>query len=65
MYVFMASFNEIHTEGINPQGQGSAVSHNDSSVHGECGMPTFQHQPTISMEWTPEEEAILQEGLVK
>lgn len=37
----------------------------NSSVHGEWGVPTFQHQPSISMEWTNEEQAILEEGLAQ
>ncbi|GER27887.1 hypothetical protein STAS_03622 [Striga asiatica] len=42
-----------------------SASYNGSSVHGEWGMPTFQHQQTISMDWTPEEQALLEEGLCK
>ncbi|CAI9762891.1 unnamed protein product [Fraxinus pennsylvanica] len=47
------------------QSQGS-TSYNGNSVHGlEGAIPTFQHQQTISMDWTPEDQAILEEGLAK
>ncbi|KAI3470165.1 hypothetical protein Pfo_026828 [Paulownia fortunei] len=60
----MASSSGTYKEGSNKQGHGSA-SYNGNSVHGEWGVPTFQHQQTISMDWTPEEQAILEEGLSK
>lgn len=61
----MASSSGTYKEGINKQGHGSAASYNGNSVHGEWGVPTFQHQQTISMDWTPEEQAMLEEGLSK
>ncbi|KAL3641596.1 hypothetical protein CASFOL_012411 [Castilleja foliolosa] len=42
---------------------GSNFNGNNNSVHGEWGVPTFQHQQTISMDWTTEEQALLEEGL--
>lgn len=66
VYALMASSSGTYKEGSNQQGHGSASSYNgNSSVHGEWGVPTFQHQQTISMDWTPEEQAILEEGLAK
>ncbi|KAI3459794.1 hypothetical protein Pfo_016457 [Paulownia fortunei] len=61
----MASSSGTYTEGINQQDHGSAASHNGSSVHGEWGVPTFQHQRAISIDWTPKEQAIFEEGLTK
>ncbi|KAL2506251.1 Protein of unknown function (DUF3755) [Abeliophyllum distichum] len=53
-----------HKDG-SQQGHGS-TSYNGNSVHGlEGGIPTFQHQQTIAMDWTPDEQAILEEGLAK
>ncbi|XP_011091621.1 uncharacterized protein LOC105172002 [Sesamum indicum] len=61
----MASSSGTYKEGSNQQGHGPASPYNGNSVHGEWGMPTFQHQQTISMDWTPEEQTILEEGLAK
>lgn len=64
--VSMASSSGVYKEGVNKQSHGSASSsYNGNSVHGEWGVPTFQHQQTISMDWTPEEQALLEEGLSK
>ncbi|KAK6146327.1 hypothetical protein DH2020_020196 [Rehmannia glutinosa] len=57
----MASSSGAYKEGSNKQGQQGC--YNGNSVHGEWGVPTFQHQQTISMDWTPEEQALLEEGL--
>ncbi|XP_042028274.1 uncharacterized protein LOC121775282 [Salvia splendens] len=60
----MASSSGTYKEGVNKQAHNSvSSSYNGSSVHGEWGVPTFQHQQTISMDWTPEEQALLEEGL--
>ncbi|KAG6393662.1 hypothetical protein SASPL_147907 [Salvia splendens] len=62
----MASSSGTYKEGVNKQAHNSvSSSYNGSSVHGEWGVPTFQHQQTISMDWTPEEQALLEEGLSK
>ncbi|XP_073299621.1 uncharacterized protein [Primulina huaijiensis] len=50
---------------VTQQGHRSVSPYNGGSVNGEWGVPTFQHQQTISMEWTPEEQTMLEEGLVK
>ena len=64
--VMMASSSGTYKEGVNKQAHNSvSSSYNGSSVHGEWGVPTFQHQQTISMDWTPEEQALLEEGLSK
>ncbi|KAL8483004.1 hypothetical protein ACS0TY_025889 [Phlomoides rotata] len=61
----MASSSGAYKEGVNKQ-SASSSSYNGNSVHGgEWGVPTFQHQQTISMDWTPEEQALLEEGLSK
>ncbi|XP_022857964.1 uncharacterized protein LOC111378918 isoform X3 [Olea europaea var. sylvestris] len=60
----MAHMSGTHKDG-SQQSHGS-TSYNGNSVHGmESAIPTFQHQQTISMDWTPEEQAILEEGLAK
>ncbi|KAL3635050.1 hypothetical protein CASFOL_022104 [Castilleja foliolosa] len=68
----MASSSGTYKEGANnnnnnnnklQQGQVSGSNFND--VHGEWGVPTFQHQKTISMDWTSEEQILLEEGLCK
>ncbi|XP_051133516.1 uncharacterized protein LOC127253122 [Andrographis paniculata] len=59
----MASSSGTYREGSN--NHSAASSYNGSSVHGEWGVPTFQHQQTISMDWTPEEQTLLEEGLSK
>ncbi|PIN13105.1 hypothetical protein CDL12_14277 [Handroanthus impetiginosus] len=59
----MASSSGTFKEGSNQQSHGPTSSYNGNSVHGEWGVPTFQHQQTISMDWTPEEQALLEEGL--
>nr|AGL11919.1 DIV and RAD interacting factor 2 [Antirrhinum majus] len=52
------------SSGTYKEQQGSVSSYNNgNNGHGEWGVPTFQHQQTISMEWTPEEQAILENGL--
>lgn len=62
----MASSSGTYKEGINKQAHNSvSSSYNGGSVHGEWGVPTFQHQQTISMDWTPEEQVLLEEGLAK
>ncbi|XP_057771270.1 uncharacterized protein LOC130991192 isoform X3 [Salvia miltiorrhiza] len=62
----MASSSGTFKEGVNKQAHNSvSSSYNGGSVHGEWGVPTFQHQQTISMDWTPEEQALLEEGLAK
>lgn len=68
----MASSSGTFKEGGNSQQSGghasaSGSSYNGTSVHGggEWGVPTFQHQQTISMDWTPEEQNVLEEGLAK
>lgn len=63
----MASSSGTYKDGINKQAHNSvSSSYNGGSVHGgEWGVPTFQHQQTISMDWTPEEQALLEEGLAK
>ncbi|KAH6809225.1 histone H2A deubiquitinase [Perilla frutescens var. frutescens] len=63
----MASSSGTYKEGgINKQGHNSVSSpYNGGSVHGEWGVPTFQHQQTISMDWTPDEQTLLEEGLAK
>lgn len=65
--VVMASSSGVYKEGANKQSHNSASSssYNGNSVHGEWGVPTFQHQQTISMDWTPEEQTLLEEGLSK
>ncbi|CAA0839355.1 Protein of unknown function (DUF3755 [Striga hermonthica] len=55
------TYNEVNCNN-NKKLQGS---YNGSSVNGEWGVPTFQHQQTISMDWSPEEQALLEEGLCK
>ncbi|CAI9777053.1 unnamed protein product [Fraxinus pennsylvanica] len=62
--VLMAHMSGTHKDGCQ-QSHGS-TSYNGNSVHGmEGAIPTFQHQQTISMDWTPEEQALLEEGLAK
>ncbi|KAL3829205.1 hypothetical protein ACJIZ3_018007 [Penstemon smallii] len=66
----MAGSSGSFKEGKNQQSHGSSVSSyngngNGSSVHGEWGVPTFQHQQNISMDWTPEEQSLLEDGLAK
>ncbi|XP_073284251.1 uncharacterized protein [Primulina huaijiensis] len=60
----MASSSGAYKEGTQ-QGHSSVSPYNGSPVSGEWGVPTFQHQQTISMEWTPEEQTMLEEGLAK
>ncbi|XP_073048724.1 uncharacterized protein [Primulina eburnea] len=60
----MASSSGAYKEGTQ-QGHSSVSQYNGSPVSGEWGVPTFQHQQTISMEWTPEEQTMLEEGLAK
>ncbi|XP_073148585.1 uncharacterized protein [Henckelia pumila] len=60
----MAGSSGAFKEGAQ-QGHSSVSPYNGSSVSGEWGVPTFQHQQTISMEWTPEEQTMLEEGLAK
>ncbi|KAL6528078.1 hypothetical protein OROHE_015028 [Orobanche hederae] len=63
----MASSNGTCKEGSikNKQGQHESGTYNGNYVHGEWGIPTFQYQQTISMDWTFEEQALLEEGLCK
>ncbi|KAL6582284.1 hypothetical protein OROMI_006298 [Orobanche minor] len=63
----MASSNGTCKEGSikNKQGQHESGTYNGNYVHGEWGIPTFQYQQTISMDWTLEEQALLEEGLCK
>ncbi|GER40479.1 hypothetical protein STAS_17141 [Striga asiatica] len=60
------TYKEGNCNNYNLQGNVSVSgSYSGASVHGEWGVPTFQHQKTISMDWTHEEQAILEEGLCK
>ncbi|KAL1544870.1 hypothetical protein AAHA92_21667 [Salvia divinorum] len=62
----MASSSGTYKEGANKQSHNSASSsYNGASVHGEWGIPTFQHQKTISMDWTIEEHALLLDYLAQ
>ncbi|KAL8048847.1 hypothetical protein ABFX02_07G093800 [Erythranthe guttata] len=72
----MASSSGTHKEGGGGGGgggnkkHGTAVTTSSSSysgsLHGgEWGVPTFQHQQNISMDWTPEEQVMLEEGLAQ
>ncbi|CAA2966892.1 uncharacterized protein LOC111397604 isoform X2 [Olea europaea var. sylvestris] len=56
--------NMIGTQKNGSQQSHGSTSYNGNSVHGlEGAIPTFQHQQTISMDWTPEDQATLEEGL--
>lgn len=53
-------YKEEEEEGIsNKQRNGNGCN------GGEWGVPTFQHQQTISMDWTPDEQSMLEDGLSK
>ncbi|XP_051117018.1 uncharacterized protein LOC127241838 [Andrographis paniculata] len=57
----MASSSKNCNESTNG---GSSNNGKATDVHGQRDGPSFQHQKTISVDWTPEEQAIFEETLI-